>query len=225
MNKIEEIKNAKDGIDIIKDIERFAKEGWESIEEDDIQRLKWYGLFLRKPTPGRFMLRVRIPGGHSFAYQIRAVAKIAKDFGNGEIDITTRQQFQIRNLKIEDIPKVFDELESAGLNSTQTGMDNVRNIMGCPVAGLHPKEIMDVSPLIRALTQEILENREFTNLPRKVNVLMTGCPDNCLHAETQDLALIPASKEISGSPQAETPSPRESSRRRSTTSRKTCRQY
>jgi ferredoxin-nitrite reductase len=59
---------------------------------------------------------------------------------------------------------------------------------------------MDVSPLIRALTQEILENREFTNLPRKVNVLMTGCPDNCLHAETQDLALIPAGKEISGSP-------------------------
>ena len=63
MNKIEAIKLERDGLDIRDAIAHYAKTGWESITEDDVQRLKWYGLFLRNPTPGFFMIRVRIPGG------------------------------------------------------------------------------------------------------------------------------------------------------------------
>ena len=63
MNKIEELKRERDGLDIRDAIAGYAKTGWESITEDDVQRLKWYGLFLRQPTPGFFMIRVRIPGG------------------------------------------------------------------------------------------------------------------------------------------------------------------
>ncbi len=200
VNKIEELKLEKDGLAIKNDLDRFAQEGWESISEEDIQRLKWYGLFLRVPTPGYFMLRVRIPNGHSFSYQVKMLAQIARGYGNGVIDITTRQQVQIRHLRIEQVPEVFELMELAGLTSVQSGMDNVRNIMGCPAAGLHPKEVLDASPLVFALTQRILENREFSNLPRKCNVLITGCPDNCVHAETQDLALVPASREEAGGP-------------------------
>jgi len=195
LSKIERLKSEKDGLDIKQDIRRFAEEGWEEISEDDIQRLKWYGLFLRTPTPGYFMLRVRIPNGQTFSYQIKVLAQIAEGFGNGVIDVTTRQQIQIRHLKIENIPEVFELLEMSGLTSAQTGQDNVRNIMGCPVAGIHPKELLNASPEVLALTEHILNNREFSNLPRKFNVAITGCPDNCVHAETQDLALIPASKD------------------------------
>lgn len=195
MNKIEKLKQEKDGLDIKKDLLRFAEAGWEEISEDDIQRLKWYGLFLRNPTPGHFMLRVRIPNGLTFSYQIKVLAQIAEGFGNGVIDVTTRQQIQIRHLKIDNIPEVFELLEMSGLTSAQTGQDNVRNIMGCPVAGIHPRELFNASPEVLALTQHILENREFSNLPRKFNVAITGCPDNCVHAETQDLALVPARKE------------------------------
>ena len=74
MNKIEALKSEKDGLEIKRDIERFAKEGWESISEEDIHRLKWLGLFLRKPTPGFFMLRVRIPNGIAFSYQATLLA-------------------------------------------------------------------------------------------------------------------------------------------------------
>ena len=70
MNKVELLKSEKDGLDIREDIEKYAKEGWESITEEDVQRLKWYGLFLRNPTPGFFMLRVRIPGGRATSAQI-----------------------------------------------------------------------------------------------------------------------------------------------------------
>jgi len=198
MNKVELLKAEKNLLDVKNDLTRFAREGWESISEDDVQRLKWYGLFLRKPTPGFFMLRVRIPNGFATADQLRVLSLVATQFGNEVIDITTRQQFQVRHLRIEDIGAVFEALESVGLTSLQTGIDNVRNIMGCPVAGLHPKEIIDASPWVRALNEHILGNPEFVNLPRKFNVAITGCPDNCLHTETQDLALVPAVKTIAG---------------------------
>ena len=198
MNKVETLKAEKNVLDVKNDLARFAREGWESISEDDVQRLKWYGLFLRKPTPGFFMLRVRIPNGFANADQLRVLSLIATRFGNGVIDITTRQQVQIRHLRIEDIATVFEELALVDLTSLQTGIDNVRNIMGCPVAGLHPKETLDASPWVRALNAHILNNSEFVNLPRKFNVAITGCPDNCLHMETQDLALVPAVKTIAG---------------------------
>lgn len=65
MNKIEVIKSERDGLTVRDMIAHYAEAGWEAIPEDDIQRLKWYGLFLRNPTPGHFMLRVRLPGGQT----------------------------------------------------------------------------------------------------------------------------------------------------------------
>ncbi len=201
MNKIEALKTERDGLDVRESIARYARDGWETITEDDVQRLKWYGIFLRNPTPGFFMIRVRIPNGHTSSYQIRALATIARSHGNGLIDLTTRQQVQLRHIRIESVPAVFEQLEAVGLTSMQTGMDNVRNVMGCPVAGLNPDEILNATPLVKAFTDHVVGNRAFTNLPRKFNVAISGCPDNCLHMETQDLALVPAVREDGGARQ------------------------
>ena len=192
MNKIEAIKLERDGLAVKDMIALYAKSGWESIPEADIQRLKWYGLFLRNPTPGFFMIRVRIPGGKTGSYQLKALAAIAGTYGNGVLDLTTRQQIQLRHIKIEDVPAVFAKMEEVGLTSLQTGMDNVRGVMTCPVAGLSPDEVSDATQLVRAINEEILGNPAYSNLPRKFNVAVTGCPDNCVHMETQDLALVPA---------------------------------
>ena len=192
MNKIEALKQECDGLEVKELIAQYAKSGWESISESDIQRLKWHGLFLRNPTPGHFMLRVRIPGGQTTSYRLRALAELAAAYGNGLLDVTTRQQFQVRHLKIEDVPAVFARMEEVGLTSLQTGMDTVRNVMTCPVSGLSPDEVIETAALVRALNEEIVNNRAYTNLPRKCNVAVTGCPHNCLHMETQDLALVPA---------------------------------
>lgn len=198
MNKVETLKQERDGLDIKEMIPHYARAGWETITENDIQRLKWYGLFLRNPTPGYFMIRVRIPGGRTYAIQLRALADVAARYGNGLLDLTTRQQVQLRHIRIEQVPAVFAEMEAVGLTSFQTGMDNVRNIMTCPVAGLNPEEVLDATPIVFTWTKEFLGNREYSNLPRKFNVVITGCPDNCLHAETQDLALVPAYREVGG---------------------------
>ncbi|MBI3810815.1 MAG: FAD-dependent oxidoreductase [Nitrospirae bacterium] len=197
-NKIEGWKKEKDGLDVLDDLYRYAKEGWETITEADIQRLKWYGLFLRTPTPGLFMIRVRIPNGIARAIQFRAFGDISRRFGKGFADITNRQQIQLRNMRIEHVPEIFEMLKSVGLTSLQTGMDNIRNVMGCPVTGLSPTESIDSAPVVKQFNDLFVGNRDYTNLPRKFNVAITGCRENCTPVESQDIALIPATTETDG---------------------------
>jgi ferredoxin-nitrite reductase len=179
MNKIEVLKAEKDVLDIKENIAGYAELGWEAISDEDIQRLKWYGVFLRNPTPGFFMIRVRVTGGRTTTEQIRTLAHLAKVYGNGVLDLTTRQQFQLRQLRIAHVPEVLVQMAAAGLTSLQTGMDNVRNIMTCPVAGLTAEEQFDTTDLVGRLTKEFTGNRAYSNLPRKFNMAITGCPNNC----------------------------------------------
>ena len=194
MNKIEELKAQKDGLDVGADIPRYAALGLEAIEEGDLDRLKWWGIFFRKQTPGYFMMRLRIPNGVTTAAQLRAIGGIANRVGRGLVDITTRQQVQLRWIRIQDVPEILDRLLDVGLVTLQTGMDNIRNIIGCPAFGLTPNEVLDASPVARAFTAMFVGSKAYTNLPRKFNVGITGCRENCTHSETQDIALVPAVK-------------------------------
>ena len=198
MNKIEEIKKEKAGLDILDDIPRFAAEGWEKITDGDKERLKWVGIFFRRQTPGRFMMRLRFANGFMNAAQLRTIGEISRDFGKGFADITTRQQMQLREFKINDVPEIWRRLHAVDLVSLQTGMDNIRGVIGCPVAGLTPNELFDASPVAREFTQMFIGNQAFINLPRKFNVTITACKEACTHAEAQDLALTPAVKEVDG---------------------------
>jgi nitrite reductase (NADH) large subunit len=198
-NKIELMKEAKDGLDSLADAQRYADTGnWQEMTEDDKQRFKWHGLFFRKQTPGHFMLRVRLTCGQTNARQFRVLADLSDEYGKGFADITTRQQIQLRWFTIGEVPDIWRRLDAVGLTSKQTGMDNVRGVCGCPVAGLTQHELFDGSQAARAFNERILDNREFTNLPRKFNVTITGCLENCCHTETQDIALVPAFRELNG---------------------------
>ncbi len=200
MNKIESIKQDRDLLaESEKALFRYAELGWQSMTDEDKDLLKWRGIFFRRPTPGFFMMRIRIPNGMTNAAQFRMIAKISTEFGKGFADITTRQQIQIRNMTIEQVPEILASLKDVGLTTLQTGIDNIRNVVGCPVAGIHPGELFDASPVVMELTKMFVGNKEFTNLPRKFNPAITGCPDHCTHAESQDLAMTPASMEMGGS--------------------------
>jgi ferredoxin-nitrite reductase len=198
MNKIEEYKKEKAGLDILDDIPRYAADGWEKITDGDKERLKWAGIFFRRQTPGRFMMRLRFANGLMNAPQLRTIGEISRDFGKGFADITTRQQMQLREFAINDVPEIWRRLRAVDLISLQTGMDNIRGVIGCPVAGLTPNELFDASRVARQFTELFIGNRAFTDLPRKFNVTITGCKEACTHAEAQDLALTPALKEMDG---------------------------
>ena len=198
-NAIESYKASKggDGLRIREDIPRLAHEGWESLSAADKELLKWVGVFFRKPTPGEFMMRTRMPNGFATSKQLRTIAELSRRLGNCIVDITTRQQIQLRGFALGSVLEIWERLRGVNLHTLQTGLDNVRNINGCALAGLTPGELLDASSVLFELDRILVGsdgNPEFTNLPRKFNVIITGCLDNCTHAESQDIALVPARK-------------------------------
>ena len=200
-NKFEEIKATKHPLDIYPDILRYASlgpDGWKEITEDDKERLKWFGVFFRKPTPGHFMMRIRVPGGIATSAQLRELAAITRDYGRDVIDLTTRQQVQLRWMTIADVPDILERLDRVGLTSRQTGLDNSRNVVGCPLAGLTAHELFDATPAVRRYHDLLLADREYADLPRKFNVSITGCLENCANTETQDVGLTPALRVVEG---------------------------
>src|SRR3989440_8718867 len=97
-NPIEEYKQSKDGnpLRIREDLPRFVRDGWEALSSADKELLKWIGVFFRKPTPGKFMMRIRMPNGFARSEQLRTIAELSRRLGNGVLDITTRQQIELR---------------------------------------------------------------------------------------------------------------------------------
>ncbi len=186
-----------DGLRILEHLPEIIERGPESLTAAEKELLKWVGVFYRRPTPGKFMMRVRMPNGFVRSDQLRTIAELSRRLGNGVLDITTRQQIELRGFTLDSIPAIWEKLRGVDLRSLQTGIDNVRNINGCALAGLTPHELFDASPVVRDLDRIIVGsegNPEFTNLPRKLNITVTGCLDNCTHSESQDIALVPAKK-------------------------------
>ncbi len=186
LNKIEKNKADKDGLLVGTEIEKFAQLGWEQVDKTDLElRLKWYGMFWRPKSPGKFMLRLRIPNGVLNAHQMNIIASIVGRYGeDGSCDITTRQNLQLRGILISDLPEILKRLKEAGLDTIQSGFDNPRNVTGNPLAGIDPEEIIDTRDftfkLEQFLTNNGAGNSEFSNLPRKWNTAVAGSKDNFL---------------------------------------------
>lgn len=201
LNKFEKFKAEKDGLAIKDELDHFAQIGWEAMDKTDLEhRLKWVGVFYRPVTPGKFMMRLRVPNGIISGEQMHVLGEIVQRYGDdGNADITTRQNLQLRGIRIEDIPDIFQRLKSVGMTSVQSGMDNVRNITGSPMAGLDADELIDTRELVQKVQDMITNcgqgNYQFTNLPRKFNIAIEGGRDNSVHAEINDIAFVPAYKE------------------------------
>lgn len=188
-------------------IEDLAKVPFEEIDKskagkDDIDvRLKWLGLFhRRKHQYGRFMMRLKLPNGVTTSAQTRYLASVIRQYGKeGCADVTTRQNWQIRGVVLPDVPDILKGLVNVGLTSLQSGMDNVRNPVGNPLAGIDPHEIVDTRAYTNLLSQFItansMGNPAFTNLPRKWNVCVIGSHDLYEHPHINDLAYMPATKD------------------------------
>lgn len=186
---MEAIKKAKDGLDVLPDIRRYAVEGFDAIVPEDMALFRWYGVYEQQPKNGHFMMRVRIPGGVLNSDQLRAVAHVSKTYGNNIADITTRQNFQFHWLTIQDIPVIIDLFNSVGLSTAGACGDIMRNICGCSVAGIDPGEIYDTRPIIAEIAKYFVGNKDYSDLPRKYKLSISGCPIHCNQPEINDLAI------------------------------------
>ncbi|MFN4953661.1 MAG: ferredoxin--nitrite reductase, partial [Aphanizomenon sp.] len=111
LNKFEKFKAEKDGLAVKNEIENFTQIGWEAMDENDLNhRLKWLGVFFRPVTPGKFMMRMRIPNGILTSNQLSVLAQVVQCYGDdGSADITTRQNIQLRGINFSDIPDIFNK--------------------------------------------------------------------------------------------------------------------
>src|SRR5690349_15200556 len=145
-----------DGLRILEHLPQIIKRGAESLTPAEKELLKWLGVFYRRPTPGKFMLRIRMPNGFARSEQLRAIAELSRRLGNQVVDVTTRQQIELRGFTLETVPEIREKLRGVDLRSLQTGVDNVRNINGCPLAGLNQHELLDASPVVQDLDRIIV---------------------------------------------------------------------
>src|SRR3954466_14298222 len=159
-NFVERLKHEKAGLDVIHDLPAMITAGYEAVPEEDMVRLQWYGLYHDKPKLGYFMLRVKTPGGILTPRKLRTSGRVSVDHGRGHGELTTRQNIQLHWLEMARLPQVLAILDSAGLSPAGACGDNVRNITGCPVAGIDREELFDCGDLLERAAQFFVSRRE-----------------------------------------------------------------
>src|ERR1041385_7044647 len=180
--------------------EEHPLDGWDRIlahaeadklpDDEHTYRFLNFGLFFVAPAQNSFMLRCRIPAGELTAAQLKGLADIADEYGNGKATITTRSNIPIREIAPRNLVNVLTRLQSLGLTARGSGVDNVRNITASPTAGFDPQELIDTRSFAHALHHYILNHRDLFGLPRKFNVAFEGGGSVDTVADTNDIGFM-----------------------------------
>jgi sulfite reductase (ferredoxin) len=199
--RAERLKREKNPWEAFNEVRRFAREGRSSVLPEWASfYFKWWGIYTQGDGVGAtggvggegkateyFMMRIGIPGGRATPPQLRTIAQIARAHGRNLADITTRQAIQLHWLTIESLPEIVDALDAIGLSPRAACGDVTRNVTCCPLAGVDNSELVDASPLARAISRELQESNDFYNLPRKFKITATGCPVWCTYPEINEI--------------------------------------
>jgi sulfite reductase (ferredoxin) len=210
--KSERLKVAKNPWEAWDDVRQFAREGRAAVVPEWAEfYFKWWGVYTQgdgigvtggKDGVGKateyFMMRIGLPNGMLTSHQLRVIGEITKKYARNLSDITTRQNIQLHWLTIEALPEIVESLTSIGLSPKGACGDVVRNVTGCPLAGLQTHELIDASPLAIEVAEKLTANPEFYNLPRKFKISVTGCPLWCSYPEINDVALTAIRREVNG---------------------------
>jgi sulfite reductase (ferredoxin) len=201
--RAERLKLAKNPWEAWDEVRLFAREGRGSVlPEWTGLYFKWWGVYTQGDglgvTGGKggegnasdyFMMRVGLPNGLLTSQQLHVMADLTEKYARGVADITTRQNIQWHWLTIEALPEIVDALHAIGLSPKGACGDVVRNVTGCPLAGIDGHELLDASPLALEIAQKLTANPKYYNLPRKFKISVTGCPIWCSYPEINDVAL------------------------------------
>ncbi len=185
----------------------YSKRGFDSIDPADLRgRFRWMGLYTqRKPgiDGGKtatleeeelddryFMLRVRSDGKLLSSAAVRTLGQIGVDFARDTADVTDRENIQYHWIEIENVPEIWERLETVGLHSLEACGDSPRPFLGSPVAGVAKDEIIDGTSALEEIERRYLNNKDFSNFPRKFKTALTGHPSHDVSPETNDVAFV-----------------------------------
>ncbi len=204
--RAERLKREKNPWAVFDEVRAFAREGRSSVVPEWASfYFKWWGIYTQGDGVGAtggkggeglatdwFMMRIGIPNGIVSASQLRLIGGLTRKYARNLADITVRQNIQLHWLSIESLPEVVDALAAIGLSPKGACGDVVRNVTGCPLAGVAADELIDASPIALGIAHELTANPDFYNLPRKFKISATGCPSWCTYPEINDIALTAA---------------------------------
>ena len=201
--RVERLKLEKNPWEVFDEVRQFAREGRASVlPEWASVYFKWWGVYTQGDgagvTGGRggegfasdyFMMRVGAPAGQLTSRQLRTVAELTRVHARNIADITVRQNIQLHWLTIDSLPEIVDALEKVGLSPKGACGDVVRNVTGCPLAGIDGHEVFDTSAVAIEVAEKLIGNSAYYNLPRKFKISVTGCPIWCSYPEINDIGL------------------------------------
>jgi sulfite reductase (ferredoxin) len=210
--KSERLKLAKNPWDAWDEVREYARGGRDTVAPEWTGLyFKWWGVYTQGDGLGvtggangegkeseYFMMRIGMPNGMLTARQTRVIGQLTKKNARNLADITTRQNIQLHWLTIDSLVETVDALTEINLSPKGACGDVVRNVTGCPLAGLDGHELIDSSPLALEVAHLLTANPEFYNLPRKFKISVTGCPLWCSFPEINDLALTAIKRTVNG---------------------------
>ncbi len=148
-------------------------------------------------APG--MQRIKIPAGGLDAQQLETLADLAEEYSDGIAHVTTRQDFQLHYVHVEDTPAVMRRLGAAKITTREACGNSVRNVTACPYSGVCPDEKFDVTPYSRALSKFLLGHPDTQNFGRKFKHSFSGCTQHaCGLAKMHDMGMVAATRKESG---------------------------
>lgn len=185
----------------------YSRRGFASIDPADLRgRFRWMGLYTQRAegfdggktasVPEEdldapfFMMRVRTDGNLLGADALRVLGGISTDFARGTADVTDRQNIQYHWIRIEDVPTIWERLESVGLDTLEACGDCPRGFLGSPVAGVAKDELVDGTPALEEIRRRYIGNPEYANLPRKFKTSVSGHPSLDAAPEINDVSFV-----------------------------------
>ncbi len=177
------------------ELDRFV-EKLEAFERGEVAPDEWrafrlvHGVYGQRQD-GPMMIRCKIPQGVLTPEQLLALAEVAERWSTGKGHVTTRQNVQFHFVRMEDVEAVVRRLGAAGLTTREACGNSVRNITGCPYAGVSDQEPFDVTPYAEAMTRHLLRGPLSSTLPRKFKIAFGGCcGGDCVGAGFHDLGFL-----------------------------------
>ncbi|MBI1787319.1 MAG: nitrite/sulfite reductase [Acidobacteria bacterium] len=148
-------------------------------------------------APG--MQRIKIPFGGLNAAQLEVMAELAEEYSDGIAHVTTRQDFQLHFIHIEDTPTVMRRFAAVGITTREACGNSVRNVTACPIAGVCRDEVFDVTPYAKATAYFLLGHPDCQQFGRKFKTAFSGCRDQaCALVRMHDLGAVAATRQENG---------------------------
>ena len=157
------------------------------LTDDEFRHLRLRnGLYIQRHAP---MLRVAIPYGLLSSTQLRALGSIARRYDRGYGHFTTRQNIQYNWPKLEQVPDILAELATVQMHAIQTSGNCIRNTTSDHLAGVTPDELEDTRPWCELIRQWSTFHPEFTYLPRKFKIAVTGAVQDRAASQVHDVGV------------------------------------